>query len=152
MKTRILSIAMMASAAFFIGCGQTGTEASHEEETAVEMMKVEDMETPTKLAVKIDGMTCPSGCAAAIQSECGHLKGMGESTVNFDEGMGYFTFDAGKLTQADVVSCIEKTNGGGHYTVTIVEEGETEEPAAEEEVEGEVEALHVVKHEDEAHS
>jgi mercuric ion binding protein len=151
MKTRILSMAMMASAALFIGCGQTGTEASHEEETTVEMMKVEDMETPTQLAVKIEGMTCPSGCAAAIQKDCGNLAGMGESTVNFEEGIGYFTFDASKLTQADVISCIEKTNGGGHYTVTIVEEGESEEPAAEE-AGDEVEALRVVKHEDEAHS
>lgn len=152
MKTRILSIAMMASAAFFVGCGEVSTNSGSEEETAVEMMRVDEMETPTKLAVKIEGMTCPSGCAAAIQKDCGHLTGMGESNVNFDEGMGYFTFDASKLTQEDVISCIEKTNGGGHYTVTIVEEGETEEPATDEEVEGEVEASHVVEHEDEAHS
>ncbi|MBI1288230.1 MAG: hypothetical protein GC178_11710 [Flavobacteriales bacterium] len=141
----------MASAAIFMGCGQAGTEASHEEETAVEMMKVEDMQTPTHLAVKIDGMMCPSGCAAAIQSECSKLAGMGESTVNFDEGKGYFTFDASKLTQADVISCIEKTNGGDHYTVTIVEEGESVEPESEE-AGDEVEAFRVVKHEDEAHS
>jgi mercuric ion binding protein len=151
MKTRLFALAVMASAAFFVGCGEIGTSHS-EEETAVEMMKVEDMETPTKLAVKIEGMTCPSGCAAAIQKDCGSLAGMGESKVNFEEGIGYFTFDASKLTQEDVLSCIEKTNGGGHYTATVVEDSETEEPAAEEEVEGEVEAMRVVKHEDEAHS
>lgn len=151
MKIRILSLAMMASAALFIGCGQTGSDASQAEGTTVEMMKVEDMETPTQLAVKIDGMMCPSGCAAAIQSECGKLAGMGESTVSFEEGKGYFTFDASKLTQADVISCIEKTNGGDHYTVTLIEEGETEEPASSA-AGDEVEALRVVKHEDEAHS
>ena len=150
MKTRRFALAIMASTAFFVGCGETGTSHS-EEETAVEMMKVEDMETPTKLAVKIEGMMCPSGCAAAIQKECGKLAGMGESTVNYEEGKGYFTFDASKLTQADVISCIEKTNGGDHYTATVVEEGETEDPAVEE-TEGEVEAMRVVKHEDEAHS
>lgn len=147
MKTRLFAIAIMASAAFFTGCGHSGTEASQEEETAVEMMKVEDMETPTHLAVKIDGMMCPSGCAAAIQKECGKLAGMGESNVNFDEGKGYFTFDASKLTQADVISCIEKTNGGDHYTVTVVEEDaevETDEAA-------DVEALHVEENKDEAH-
>ena len=147
MKTRLFAMAMMASAAFFVGCGQTGTETSQEEETVVEMMKVEDMETPTHLAVKIDGMMCPSGCAAAIQKECGKLAGMGESNVNFDEGKGYFTFDASKLTQADVISCIENTNGGDHYTVTIVEEDaevETDEATNEE-------ALHVEEKKDEAH-
>lgn len=150
MKTHFFSLAMAAFLAFSVGCGETTTSNS-EEEVAVEMMKVEDMEQPTKLAVKIDGMMCPSGCAAAIQSECSKLAGMGESNVNYGEGMGYFTFDASKLTQADVISCIEKTNGGDHYTVTIVEEGATEQPAAEEPTD-EVEALRVVKHEDEAHS
>lgn len=140
-----------ASAALFAGCGEVTTNATSEEEASVEMMSVDEMEQPTKLAVKIDGMMCPSGCAAAIQSECSKLAGMGESTVNYNEGMGYFTFDASKLTQADVISCIEKTNGGDHYTVTIVEEGATEEPASEE-AGDEVEALRVVKHEDEAHS
>lgn len=151
MKVRTFAIAMMASAAFFVGCGEMSTKSGgEEEEAAVEMMSVDEMEQPTKLAVKIDGMMCPSGCAAAIQKECSKLAGMGESTVNYDEGKGYFTFDASKLTQADVISCIEKTNGGNHYTVTIVEEGATEEPAAEQPTD-EVEALRVVKHEDEAH-
>ena len=147
MKTRLFAIAMMASAAFFVGCGEVSTKSGSEEEAAVEMMSVDEMETPTKLAVKIDGMMCPSGCAAAIQKECGKLAGMGESTVNYDEGKGYFTFDASKLTQADVISCIENTNGGDHYTVTIVEEDvevETDEATNEE-------ALHVDENKDEAH-
>jgi copper chaperone CopZ len=146
MKTRLFALAMMASAAFFAGCGETGTKNT-EDESAVEMMSVDEMETPTKLAVKIDGMMCPSGCAAAIQKECGNLAGMGESNVNYDEGKGYFTFDASKLTQADVISCIENTNGGDHYTVTIVEEdAEVETDEATEE-----EALHLEENEDEAH-
>lgn len=134
MKTRLIAAAMMASASFFVGCGETGTKQA-DDKAAVEMMSVDEMETPTKLAVKIDGMMCPSGCAAAIQKECGKLAGMGESTVNYEEGKGYFTFDASKLTQADVISCIEKTNGGDHYTVTLIEEdteAETGEPANEE--------------------
>ena len=150
MKTRLFAMAMMASAAFIVGCGEVSTQSGTEEEAAVEMMSVDEMEQPTKLAVKIDGMMCPSGCAAAIQQECGKLAGMGESTVNYDEGKGYFTFDASKLTQADVISCIEKTNGGDHYTVTVVEEGESEEPSSEDASE-EVEAFRMVKHEDEAH-
>jgi copper chaperone CopZ len=147
MKVRTFALALMASAAFFVGCGEVSTKPGSEEEAAVEMMSVEDMEQPTKLAVKIDGMMCPSGCAAAIQKECGKLAGMGESDVNYDEGKGYFTFDASKLTQADVISCIENTNGGDHYTVTIVEEDaevETDEATNEE-------ALHVKENKDEAH-
>jgi copper chaperone CopZ len=144
MKTRILSIAIMASAALFIGCGQTGTEAS--DETAVEMMSVEEMETPTTLAVNIEGMSCPAGCAGPIEKDCGKLAGMGKSEVNFDEGIGYFTFDASLLSEDDILKCISSTNGGGIYSGTVVEEDievESDEATTEE-------ALQVVKNEDEA--
>ena len=145
MKTRILSIVLMASAAFMIGCGQTSTKTVTEE---VKMMSVDEMKTPTTLAVKIEGMSCPAGCAGPIQEDCGKLAGMGNSEVNFDEGMGYFTFDASLLSQEDVLKCISGTNGGGIYTGTVVEEDvevESDEATTEE-------ALHFEENEDEAHS
>ncbi|HAP69192.1 MAG TPA: hypothetical protein DCR04_05610 [Flavobacteriales bacterium] len=144
MKTRILSIAIMASAAFLIGCGQTGSETATEE---VQMMSVDEMQIPTTLAVKIEGMSCPAGCAGPIAKDCGKLAGMGKSEVNFDEGMGYFTFDASLLSQEDVLKCISGTNGGGIYTGTVVEEDvevESDEATTEE-------ALHTEKNDDEAH-
>ncbi len=145
MKTRILSIAIMASAALFIGCGQTSTETASEEVT---MMSVDEMKTPVTLAVKIEGMSCPAGCAAKIQEDCGKLAGVGKSEVNFDESMGYFTFDASLLSQEDILKCISNTNGGGIYTGTVVEDDaavETDEATTEE-------ALLEVKNENEAHS
>jgi copper chaperone CopZ len=145
MKTRILSIAIMASAAFMIGCGQISTESATEE---VQMMSVDEMKTPVTLAVKIEGMSCPAGCAGPIAKECGKLAGMGKSEVNFEEGMGYFTFDASLLSQEDILKCISSTNGGGIYTGTVVEDDaavETDEATTEE-------AVHEVMHEHEAHS
>ncbi|MBL4586784.1 MAG: heavy-metal-associated domain-containing protein [Flavobacteriales bacterium] len=144
MKTRILSIAILASAALFIGCGQTGTETATEN---VEMMSVDEMKTPTTLAVKIDGMSCPSGCAAPIQKACSELEGVGKSEVNFGKSTGYFTFDASVVSQEDILKCISNTNGGGIYTGTVVEEDaevETDEATTEE-------ALHVVENTDKAH-
>jgi copper chaperone CopZ len=144
MKTRLFAIAMMASAAFFIRCGQTSTESADE----VKMMSVDEMKTPTTLAVKIEGMSCPNGCAAKIQEDCGKLTGIGASEVNFEEGMGYFTFDASVLSQEDILKCISNANGGGIYSGTVVEEDvevESDEATTEE-------ALHEVKTEHEAHS
>lgn len=144
MKTRILSIALMALAAFMIGCGQTSTKEAAEE---VKMMSVDEMKTPTTLAVKIEGMSCPAGCAAPIQKDCAKLAGMGKSEVNFDEGMGYFTFDASLLSEEDVLKCIANTNGGGIYSGTVVEEDvevESDEATTEE-------ALHIETNQDEAH-
>ncbi len=145
MKTRILALAIVAGSALFIGCGQTGTETTEE---AVEMTSVDEMETPVTLAVKIDGMSCPGGCAAKIEEDCGKLAGIGSSKVNFDEEMGYFTFDASLLSEEDILECISKTNGGGIYTGTVVTEDETEEIEGDEATNEE--ALHVIKHEDEA--
>lgn len=145
MKTRIVSMAIMASAALFVGCGQTTTEATTGESASI---KVEDMKTPITLAVKIEGMSCPNGCAAKIQEDCGKLAGVGKSEVKFEDGMGYFTFDASLLSQEDILKCISATNGGGIYTATVVEDGaevESDEATTEE-------AVHVLKSEDEAHS
>lgn len=145
MKTRILSIALMASAAFMIGCGQTSTESATE---GVQMMSVDEMKTPTTLAVKIEGMSCPAGCAAAIQEDCGKLAGVGKSKVSYDEGMGYFTFDASLLSPEDILKCISNANGGGIYTGTVVEDdAEVKSDKATSE-----EALHIEKNENEAHS
>ena len=143
MKTRILSMALVASAALFIGCGETGSSS---DDAAVEMMSVDKMQTPTTLAVKIEGMSCPSGCAAKIQEDCSKLAGGGASEVNFEEGIGYFTFDASLLSQDDILKCISNANGGGIYSGTVVEEDvevESDEATTEE-------ALEVVKNEDEA--
>ena len=111
------------------------------------MMSVDEMETPTKLAVKIEGMSCPAGCAAPIQEDCSKLAGVGESKVSFEDGMGYFTFDASLLSEDDILKCIANTNGGGIYSGTVVTEDvevETDEVTTEE-------ALHVEENKDEAH-
>lgn len=147
MKTRVFAIAMIASAAFFIGCGEVSTKSGGEEEAKAEMMSVEEMAQPTTVAVKIEGMSCPAGCAAKIQEDCSKLAGVGKSEVNFEEGVGYFTFDASLLSQDDILKCISNTNGGGIYTGTVVEDGaevESDEATTEE-------ALEVVKKDDEAH-
>lgn len=136
-------MALVASAALFIGCGETGSSS---DDAAVEMMSVDKMQTPTTLAVKIEGMSCPSGCAAKIQEDCSKLAGVGASEVNFEEGIGYFTFDASLLSQDDILKCISNANGGGIYSGTVVEEDvevESDEATTEE-------ALEVVKNEDEA--
>ena len=146
MKTRLFSIAVMATAAFFIGCGEITTNSGSGDETPVEMMSVDEMETPTTLAVKIDGMSCPAGCAGPIEKDCGKLAGMGKSEVNFDEGVGYFTFDASLLSEDDILKCISSTNGGGIYTGTVV----TEEVEVESDEATTEEALEVVEKEDEA--
>jgi len=147
MRATSIVWAALVSTAFFIGCGQADNSASEAPDSAP-AISVEEMKTPTTIAVKIEGMSCPSGCAAKIEEECGKLAGVGKSKVNFDEGVGYFTFDASMLSEDEILKCISNTNGGGIYTGTILKE---ESPAETEETTSE-EAVHEVVNKSEAHS
>jgi periplasmic mercuric ion binding protein len=109
-------------------CGSAPEQAA---DTAP-MLSVDELEVPATLAVTIDGMACPNGCAKPIEKACSKLGGMALSQVSFAEGKGYFTYDAAKLSEADIIACIEATNGGGHYKVTATE---TQAPNADAEEE-----------------
>jgi len=116
MKTKLLIALAIVSVGFLALCGGEKAETNE----AVPMLSVDELEIPTTLAVKIEGMACPDGCAKPIASGCSKLAGIAESRVDFAEGMGYFTYDGAKLNEKDIIKCIEATNGGGIYKVTEV--------------------------------
>ncbi len=116
MKTNFFLVLAIVSAGFIASCGGEQPETNE----AVPMLSVDELEIPTTLAVKIEGMACPDGCAKPIASGCSKLTGIAESRVDFAEGMGYFTYDGAKLNEKDIIKCIESTNGGGIYKVTEV--------------------------------
>lgn len=131
MKKQLFSVISIACIALFTGCG--GQQSV--EEDVKPSLTVEQLEVATTLAVKIDGMSCPNGCAKPIEVNCAKLVGVAESHVDFASGMGYFTYDATKLSQQDLIACIEGTNGGEHYKVVMVQdENGSEEPTEETEV------------------
>lgn len=126
MNNRILSIGLFLLTVLFSACG--GQQTTEEVKPA---LTVDQLEVAATLAVQIEGMACPQGCAKPIQDNCAKLAGMAESRVEFASGMGYFTYDATKLTEKDIIACIEGTNGGDHYKVISVE-AETEDVDSDE--------------------
>jgi len=127
MKKQLLSIVSIACIALFAACG--GQQAVEDVKPS---LTVDQLEIAATLAVKIDGMACPAGCAKPIQDNCAKLTGVAESRVDFASGMGYFTYDATKLSEEDLIACIEGTNGGGHYKVISIEGANNEAPVEEE--------------------
>lgn len=117
MRKQLLTIVSMACIALFTACANQPAA----EEEVKPSLTVDQLEQPITLAVKIDGMACPNGCAKPIQDNCAKLTGVAESRVEFASGMGYFTYDGAKLTEQDIIACIEGTNGGDHYKVVAVE-------------------------------
>jgi copper chaperone CopZ len=126
MRKQLFTIVSVACIALFTACSHQPAA----EEEVKPSLTVEQLEQPTTLAVKIDGMACPNGCAKPIQDNCAKLTGVAESRVEFASGMGYFTYDGAKLTEQDIIACIEGTNGGDHYKV--VTDGAEQEEAPEE--------------------
>lgn len=127
MKKQLLSIVSIACIALFSACG-----GQQPVEDVKPSLTVDQLEIATTLAVKIDGMACPAGCAKPIQDNCAKLTGVAESRVDFASGMGYFTYDAAKLSEDDLIACIEGTNGGEHYKVVSIEEENSTEESEEE--------------------
>lgn len=122
MRTRILSVFAIAAISLFTACS---SQPAAEEEVKPSLT-FDQLEQPITLAVKIEGMACPNGCAKPIQDNCAKLTGVAESRVDFASGMGYFTFDGAKLTEQDIIACIEGTNGGDHYKAVVEGNGTTE--------------------------
>ena len=65
------------------------------------------------ITLEIEGMTC-NGCATHIEKDMNATQGVLSSTVNHETGKGEFTFDADKMSEADVINAV---NSVGDYSV-----------------------------------
>ena len=86
------------------------TDSTQKKETAA------NFETAT---FKIEGMTCPMGCAATIQDKLAHMEGVDDAKVDFDSKTATISFDPAKQTADSFVQTVEKI-AGGIYKVSDV--------------------------------
>ncbi|MFT5055208.1 MAG: mercuric ion binding protein, partial [Oceanospirillaceae bacterium] len=100
---------------------------------------------------QIDGMTCAMGCAKAIEKAMLEVPGVVLSSVDFEAGVGTFSYEGSDLKTADLVAAIEGVNNGA-YTVSKkdVVDGIPTDKVEEVEPESDIEALHSEKKVDEA--
>merc|ERR1711976_268512 len=76
--------------------------------------KRQDMKKQTEtIILEIEGMTC-NGCATHIEKDMNATQGFLRSTVNHETGKDEFTFDADKMSEADVINAV---NSVGDYSV-----------------------------------
>lgn len=71
----------------------------------------------TEVSLKISGMVCQMGCAAAIEKKLDALTGIAMSSVNFEKESAVITFDSSIVNADDIIDAIHKT-GTGNYQVT----------------------------------
>lgn len=101
----------------FVSCGNTGEDKLKNKQGVDKNQKVK----LTNVEVKIEGMTCEIGCARLIQSKLYKAEGINYASVSFEEGRGEITFDANRITDADLKTLIEGIAGGELYKVVGIE-------------------------------
>jgi Cu+-exporting ATPase len=141
---KYLAIAMMA---FAVSCGNH----THEEATVQKEYNLAKMTAPATLTTQIDGMTCAMGCAKAIEKAMLEVPGVVLSKVDFEAGIGTFSYESADVKTEDLIAAIQGVNNGA-YTVSkneVVHGIPTEEVEAEQ-PENDIEALHTVEKVDEA--
>ncbi|MFP9112330.1 heavy-metal-associated domain-containing protein [Flavobacterium sp. RHBU_3] len=119
-----LSIAAVA-ALVFASCkdtAKTEATAANDEAAATETKAVAaNMETTT---FKIDGMTCPEGCAKTIESKLGGMEGVENAKVDFDSKTATISFDPAKQTPEKFVETVEKIADGAYKVSDVKSSGD----------------------------
>jgi copper chaperone CopZ len=64
-----------------------------------------------EVSLKIEGMSCPSGCVKRVETALSKVKGVTDKKVEL--GKATVTYDASKTSKKDIVKAIEKSG----YTV-----------------------------------
>lgn len=91
------------------------TDSTQKKETAA------NLETAT---FKIDGMTCPMGCAATIEQKLSKLDGVEKAKVDFDSKTATISFDPSKQTAESFVQTVEKIADGAYKVSDVKSSGD----------------------------
>lgn len=91
------------------------TDSTQVKETA------ENLETAT---FKIDGMTCPMGCAATIEKKLAGMEGVDHAKVDYDSKTATISFDPAKQTAESFVQTVEKIAEGAYKVSDVKSSGD----------------------------
>ena len=84
---------------------------------------------------KIDGMTCPMGCAATIEQKLANMEGVDKAKVDFDTKTATISFDAAKQTPEKFVETVEHIADGAYKVSDVKNSGDKAYYSADQEKE-----------------
>lgn len=125
----IKKIAFFAlTAALFASCKDNAknnmeapAEGTTNDTTATAHETAANLETTT---FKIDGMTCPQGCAATIESKLAGMEGVQDAKVDFESKTATVSFDASKQTPETLVTKVEGIADGAYKVSDVKSSGD----------------------------
>jgi len=117
------------SALLFASCKDTSKDGNIEtpaegavtDTTQVKETAAANLETTT---FKIDGMTCPMGCAATIEKKLANLEGVDKAKVDFESKTATVSFDASKQTPEKLVETVEHIADGAYKVSDVKNSGD----------------------------
>ncbi len=127
MKTVNTLSALALAAVLFVSCKDTSKDGNIEtnEQTVTDTTQVKEtaanLETTT---FKIDGMTCPMGCAATIEKKLAKMDGVQEAKVDYDKKEAKVSFDPAKQTPEKFVETVESLADGAYKVSDVKSSGD----------------------------
>ncbi len=116
------------AALLFASCKDTSKDGNLEtpaEGTVTDSTQVK--ETAANLettSFKIDGMTCPMGCAKVIENKLAGMEGVNKATVDFDTKTATISFDAAKQTPEKFVETVQHIADGAYKVSDVKNSGD----------------------------
>lgn len=129
----VKSFALLAmSAALFTSCvkfekkdGNVDTDGTTTDTIAVDTtMSKETAANLETTTFKIDGMTCPMGCAATIEKKLAKMDGVGEAKVDYEKKTATISFDPAKQTPEKFVETVEGLADGAYKVSDVKNSGD----------------------------
>ncbi|AWH84743.1 hypothetical protein HYN59_06235 [Flavobacterium album] len=117
------------SAVLFVSCKDASkdgnVEGTEKDSTAADStMSKETAANLETTSFKIDGMTCPEGCAKTIEKKLAGLDGVENAKVDFEKKTATVSFDAAKQTPEKLVETVEKIADGAYKVSDVKSSGD----------------------------
>jgi mercuric ion binding protein len=125
----IKKLSFIAVAALLLAsCKDTSKDGNLEtpaEGTVTDTTQVKETAANLETAsFKIDGMTCPMGCAATIEKKLAGLEGVESAKVDFEKKTATVSFDAAKQTPEKLVETVEHIADGAYKVSDVKSSGD----------------------------
>lgn len=105
--------------------GNVDTDATTTDTTAVDTTMAKETAANLETATfKIDGMTCPMGCAATIEKKLAKMDGVGEAKVDYEKKTATVSYDPAKQTPEKFVETVEGLADGAYKVSDVKNSGD----------------------------
>lgn len=124
-------ISFLALAAIMLtGCQDKSKDGTIEDGTVKDSTMTDSTMTKSTAAnletasFKIEGMTCPMGCAATIEKKLAGMDGVENAKVDYEKKTAKVSFDASKQTAETLVNTVEKIADGAYKVSDVKSSGD----------------------------